>query len=154
MAVSYPQINGVRHAWSSVELRVDGDIILGITEIDYKASLDPGEVRGAGSAPIAFTLGNSSFEGSLTILLQEFNTLVSKLGAGWMGKAIEIIVSYDESGSGLSTIVDTIQGVRLTSVENSLSASSTDPTVRKLPFKALNILYNGQAATPQAPTPQ
>lgn len=154
MSVSYPMVNGKRHSWASVELRVDSDIILGITEIDYKASLDPGEVRGAGSAPIAFTMGNSSFEGSFSILLEEFNTLVSKLGAGWMGNAIEIIVSYDESGSGLTTIVDTIQGVRMTSVENSLSASSTDPTVRKLPFKALNILYNGQAATPQAPTPQ
>lgn len=152
--VSYPMVNGKRHSWASVELRVNSDIILGITEIDYKASLDPGEVRGAGSAPIAFTMGNSSFEGSFSILLEEFNALVSKLGAGWMGNAIEIIVSYDESGSGLTTIVDTIQGVRMTSVENSLSASSTDPTVRKLPFKALNILYNGQAATPQAPTPQ
>lgn len=152
MAVSYPMINGKRHSWASIELRTDGDIILGFTEIDYKASLDPGEVRGAGSAPIAFTMGNSSFEGSVSFLLEEFNSLVSSKGAGWMGASFEIIVSYSEDG--LTTIVDTIQGVRFTSVENSASSSSTDAVVRKLPFKALNILYNGQAATPQAPTPQ
>lgn len=152
MAVSYPMINGKRHSWASVELRADNDIILGITEADYKASLDPGEVRGAGSAPIAFTMGNSSFEGSISILLEEFNALVQKKGEGWMGQSFELIHSYSEDG--LTTIVDTVQGVRFTSVENSMSASSTDPIVRKLPYKALNILYNGQAATPQAPTPQ
>jgi hypothetical protein len=151
MAASYPQINGVRHAWSSVEIRVAADIILGIPEINYKANLDPGEVRGAGVAPIAFTMGNSNFEGDLSILLEEFNILTTKLGAGWMGQSVEIVVSYDESGSGLSTIVDTLQGVRFTSVENGASSGSTDAIVRKLPFKCLNILYNGQAATPQPP---
>lgn len=147
----YPLINGQRHSWASAEFRVDGDIVLGITEINYKDKLDPGTVYGAGPRPIAFTLGQASFEGDVTILLEEFNTLVTKLGPGWKAAQFDIVVSYDESGSGLSTIVDTLKGCRITDTEAGASSGSTDGLTRKLPLKMLDILWNGVSAIPAQP---
>ncbi len=147
----YPLTNGVRHSWASVEIRVSDDIVLGITEINYKDKLDPGIVKGAGVRPIAFTLGSAEFEGDMTILLEEFNTLVTKLGPGWKAVQFDIIVSYDESGSGLSTIVDTIKGCRITDTEAGATSSNTDGTTRKMPFKCLDILWNGVSSIPDQP---
>lgn len=152
MATGYPLVNGVRHSWASVEIKADDDIILGITEINYSDTLDPTEVYGAGPRPIAFTLGRANFKGDFSILLEEFNTLVTKFGAGWKTRQFDIIVTHDESGSGLSTIVDTIKGCRITETENSSTSSNADPNVRKLPFKALDILWNGLSSLPNQAT--
>jgi len=148
MSAPYPLVNGARHSWASVEIKVNDDIILGITECNYKDSLDPTAVYGAGPRPIAFTLGRAEYDGDFSILLEEFNTLIQKLGAGWKSKSFDIIVTHDESGSGLSTIVDTIKGCRITSTESASSSANADPNVRKLPFKALDILWNGLSSLP------
>lgn len=148
MATPYPLTNGVRHSWASVEIKLSDDIILGITEINYKDNLDPSVVRGAGPRPIAFTTGNYEADGDFTILLEEFNTLLQKLGDGWKTQQFDIIVTYDESKSGLSTIVDTLKGCRITSTEGSNSSSNSDPSLRKLPFKCLDILWNGVSSLP------
>lgn len=152
MSAPYPLINGVRHSWASIEIKVNDDIVLGITEINYDDTLDPSEVYGAGPRPIAFTLGKASFKGDFTILLEEFDALIQKLGAGWKAQSFDIIVTYDESGSGLSTIVDTVKGCRITNTEGSNSSANSDATVRKLPFKCLDILWNGLSSLPNQAT--
>lgn len=157
MAVSYAQINGVRHSWSSIEARANGNIILGFTEINYTNTLDPGVVRGAGALPIGHTLGNAEYEGDFSILLEEFNNLVESLGEGWMTVTFDIVVSYDATignvaAGGLSVITDTLRGCRITKVESSNSGGSTDATVRKCTIKPLQILFNGVSAMPTQPT--
>ena len=152
MSAPYPLVNGVRHSWASVEIKANDDIVLGITEVNYKNSLEPSEVMGAGPRPIAYTLGKASFDGDFTILLEEFNAFITKLGAGWQSRAFDIVVTYDESGSGLSTIVDTIKGCRITSTEGAATSANADAIVRKLPFKALDILWNGLSGVPNQVT--
>lgn len=151
-AIPYPLINGQRHSWSSIEIRLNGNIVLGLTEINYSPTLEPGVVRGAGALPIGHTLGNAEYEGDFTILLDEFNALTTALGAAWMTKPFDIVVSYDESASGLSTIVDTLGGCRITKVEAGASADSTDPITRKCTVKYLTLLLNGVSPMPAQPT--
>ena len=157
MSIAYPLIGGVRHSWSSVEIRVAGQVILGITEINYSPALEPAEVRGAGSLPIALTLGNASFEGDFTILLEEFNSLATALGDGMMAVSFDIVVAYDATlgnvaSGGLSVIVDTLKGCRITKVEASNSSGSTDASTRKCTIKPMMVLLNGVRATPEQPT--
>lgn len=152
MATPYPLIQGVRHSWASLEIRVAGNIILGLTELNYSPTLDPAVVIGAGSLPIGHTVGRMEYEGDFSILLEEFNALQLQLGPNWMTKPFDIIASYDESGSGLSTIVDTLGGCRITKVEAGASADSTDPIVRKCTIKYLSLLLNGVNPGPNQPT--
>lgn len=151
-AIPYPLVNGQRHSWSSLEIRVAGNIILGLTELNYSPTLEPGVVIGAGSLPIGMTVGRAEYEGDFSILLEEFNSLQLQLGPAWMTKPFDIIASYDESGSGLSTVVDTLGGCRITKVESSASADSTDPIVRKCTIKYLTLLMNGVSPMPNQPT--
>lgn len=157
MAVAYALLNGVRHSWSSVELRVNGLIILGCTEVNYSPKLEPGVVRGAGSLPIAHTLGNAEFEGDFTILLEEFNELLTQLGQGAMAQTFDIVCSYDATlgnvqSGGLSVITDTLQACRITSIEATNSSGSTDATARKCTVKPLMVLLNGINVMAEQPT--
>lgn len=156
-AIQYPLINGTRHSWSSIEFRANGTVILGCTEINYSPKLDPAVVRGAGSLPIALTLGNAEFEGDFSLLLEEFNNLVTALGDGFMAVPFDITVSYDATlggvlDGGLSVIVDTLQGCRITSVESAASSGSTDAIVRKCAIKPMAVLLNGVNPMAQQPT--
>jgi hypothetical protein len=97
-------------------------------------------------------VGKAEFEGDFSIYLEEFNTLVTKLGPGWKAVSFDIVVSYDESGSGLSTIVDTLKGCRITDTESAATSANADASVRKMPFKCLDILWNGVSAIPAQPS--
>jgi hypothetical protein len=46
MAISYPRINGLYFDWSSIEINIDGDVVVGVKEITYSDTTEPGEVRG------------------------------------------------------------------------------------------------------------
>jgi hypothetical protein len=153
MSAPYPLVNGFRHAWSSIEIRAAGNIIKGVTEINYAPSLEPGIVYAAGAEPIGRTLGQSKYEGDMSILLEEFNDLVTALGDNWMTVSFDVIVSHDASGSGLSVIQDTLRGCRITEVENGSSATSTDATVRKCTLSIMRILMNGVAPGPDTTAP-
>lgn len=157
MAIPYPLVNGVRHSWSSIEIRAAGGIILGVTEINYSPTLDPAVVRGAGSLPIGHTLGNAEFDGDFSILLEEFNSLMTLLGSGAMTIPFDIVVAYDPSlgtvaTSGMSVIVDTLQSCRISKIENTASSGSTDALVRKCTLKYLGLLLNGVSPLPTQPT--
>lgn len=157
MPTAYPLINGVRHSYSSIELRINGSVILGCTEINYTTKLEPSVVRAAGALPIGLTLGNADFDGDFSLLLQEFNDMIIALGPGAMTIPFDIVVAYDASlgnvlSGGLDVIVDTLQGCRITNIEASNSGGSTDATVRKCTIKPTMILLNGIALTPEQPT--
>ena len=157
MAIAYPLINGVRHSFSSVEIRLNNSIVLGITEINYTPTLDPAVVRGAGALPIALTLGNAEYDGDFSILLEEFNQLQTQLGEGMMVVAFDIVISYDATignvpDGGLSVIVDTLKGCRITKIEHGASSGSTDAIVRKCTIKPMDILLNGLRVGPEQPT--
>jgi hypothetical protein len=157
MAIPYPLINGVRHSWSSVEIRVANQIVLGITEINYSPALDPAVVRGAGALPIGLTLGNMEYDGDFSILLEEFNALQTVLGDGMMTVPFDIVPAYDATlgnvqSGGLSVIVDSLLGCRITKIEAAASSGSTDALVRKCTIKYLDLLLNGLRVGPTLPT--
>ncbi len=157
MSVSYPLINGVRHSWAEIEIRVANQIVLGITKIDYTDKMDPVAVRGAGPNIIAFTNGMQETGGAMTILLEEFNTLVnalSDIATAWKLVPFNIITTYDGSQSGLSTIVDTVIGCRISEVKpGTTEAGSADPITRELSLFHMGVLWNGKLGSPPTPSP-
>lgn len=155
MSLAYPLLNGVRHSWASVEIRVANKIILGCTKIDYSGKLEGQPVRGAGSRIIGWTTGIQENTGALTILLDEFTTLVRELqliNRAWQLAMFDIIATYDESSSGLQTIVDTIEGVRVSEVKiGTTEAGTADPTTRDLSLTVTNVKWNGIDGLPAQP---
>lgn len=157
MALRYPLINGQRHSWAEVEIRVANSIILGVTKIDYSDKLDPALVRGAGPNIIAHTVGIQETSGSITLLLEEFNVLVEelqKINSAWKLAQFPIIVTYDNSGSGLSVVQDTIIGCRISEVKvGTTEAGSADAITRECSLFHLGVQWGGKLGSPAFPSP-
>ncbi len=156
MGIQYPLVNGFRHSWSSLEVRLAGDITLGCTEINYSVKTDRGYVRGAGAIPLGQTLGNFTFEADLSILEAEFNQFMLTLGFQAMTNFWDIVVSYDAGiglldGSALPVIQDTIQQATITEISGAQSSGSSDALVRKITLMPSGILWNGLTLTPDIP---
>jgi hypothetical protein len=157
LAIQYPLVNGFRHAWSSCEIRLAGDITLGCTEINYSIKTDRAYVRGAGALPIGQTLGNFTYEADLSILVAEFDQFMTLLGPQAMTQFWDIVVSYDAgvgliNASPLAVIQDTIQQATITEISAAVSSGSADGLVRKITLMPSGLLLNGVAATPDQPT--
>lgn len=138
--ISYPLVNGVRHEWSSIEIKLGTDIYLGVKEISYKHGMKPKKVYGTHPQPIGRTRGVYEPEASITLWFAEANKLRKKLGAGFFETPFDITVSYSENG--FDTVVDLIQGARIVSDDMSPSQGE-DPIEVKFELDVMLILANG-----------
>ena len=154
MAIPYPLINGVRHSWSSVEIKVAGQTFGGVQEVNYGFKLDAATVYGQGSQPIGTTTGKGSFTADMTMLLEEYDAMVSALGPAYATAFFDLQTSYSDEGfveSGLSTVVDTVKSCRITEVAASASNGSTDALTRKITLLPMQMFLNGVSPMPNQP---
>lgn len=138
-----PLINGIVYDHSSIEANIKGVRYLQLTEINYKHSLEPGELRGAAAKVLATTRGKYSAEGDFSLSKQDGQQLIADLGNGYMAKYFPIVLNYSEAG--LDMITDRLQGCRITNVET--GSSGTDATMLKFSIFIQNLLLNGVDAT-------
>jgi hypothetical protein len=138
--MDYPLVNGTRHEWSSIEVKVKGAIVIGLKEVAYNDKLEPTKVYGAHAQPLGRTRGVYLAEGSITLLLDEANTLIQALGDGFKETVFDITIAYSEGGA---TITDEMIGCRVKSVDQSLSQGA-DGTVRKFDLDVMYIVWNGK----------
>ncbi len=140
VAVAYPLVNGVYHAFASVEIKFDGNIYVGVKAVNYSDSLTPTKVRGTSSEPIGRTRGDYDADGDIELYKQQAHQLLQALGNGYKEKVVNITVTYSENG--LDTIVDEIIGARIEKVEQS-NSQSPDPTTQKFTLNVMKILMDG-----------
>lgn len=139
---TYPQVNGNRYDFSSVEFNLRGRTYVGIKEIQYSDELEPGDVRGTLPQRVGRTRGEYKTEGSCTMYRQEFDELVADLGDGFGEVPFDAVVTY--ANDGQPTITDKLVGCRIKKAENSHS-QGTDPLEVKLDLDFMYLLRNGKA---------
>lgn len=142
MAISYPLINGTRHEWSSIELKLNGKIYVGVSSINYSAKLEPTKVYGVSPEPIGRTRGVYSAEGSIEMYLAEYNALLTDLSAlgGLMEVSFDAVVAYSEAD--FDVITDEVIGCRIKNIDASQSQGA-DPLKRKLDLDIMKIKFGG-----------
>lgn len=143
--MQYPLINGKRYSFSSIDFRIGFISVLGISEISYSSSIEPGVVRGTHPQILGYTKGEYSCEASISIYKEEWNEAIAPLallGGGGILEAIipAITVTYAEQGN--ATWTDVLIGCRISSIEDSVS-SGTDPATVTVSLMPLYIEYNG-----------
>lgn len=138
--VQYPLVNGVYHAFASVELKWNGTIYVGVKSINYKQSLTPTKVKGAHAEPIGRTRGDLEADGDIELYKQQAFQLLSDMGAGYMEKVLGATVTYSENG--LDTITDELLQVRIQEVDQS-NSQGVDALTTKFTLNIMKILYNG-----------
>jgi len=140
MAIIYPLINGVAHDWSSCEISINNDIVLGIKEISYSDSLEPGEVRGTHAQRLARTRGTYKCEASIELYLEQANAFLAKLGTGFYETEFNIVVNFQDTG--VSLIKDTIYNCKLKKIEK--GGGGSDAITRKFDLDPTYLILNDQ----------
>lgn len=151
--LSFPEINGLRHDWSSIELKANSQLFMGIKSIDYEWTREVALVRGFSPDPLGQTRGTNTFGCSIELYLAEWNLFLSQLGNGFGDTFFSIQISFAENG--FDQITDQVLGSRLVGIAASMSQGS-DPLTRKAKFQPTKIKYQGfdDLATPLAAPPQ
>ncbi len=138
--ISYPLINGVRHSFSSIELKLKGQIFVGFKSINYSRTRSRAFVRGNHPDPIGKTQGENEYSADCELYLAEWNKFQKDLGAGYGDLPFEVFVTY--SANGFDTIQDVIRGCTMDSTEAS-NAQGPDASIRKFDMNPLKILFDG-----------
>lgn len=141
----YPLINGVRYSFASIEADVAGRTVLGMKEIAYTETLEPGEVRGTGSQLLGRTAGDYSVEPSMTMYREEWDDLLDALGEGYLRKSFDVKVTYADEGAPTKT--DRLVGCRIKSVEQS-NSQGTDALEVKLDLHCMYLVRDERAGIP------
>lgn len=145
--IAYPLINGVRHSFSSIELKLNGQIFLGFRSINYSRTRSRSFARGNSPDPLGKTRGENEYSADCEVYLAEWNLFQSQLGAGYGDVFFQVLVTYTENG--FDSIQDVLNGCTMDSTEAS-NSQGPDPLVRKFNLSPVKILFNGidDLATP------
>jgi hypothetical protein len=138
--VDYPLISGVRHEWSSVEIRLKGDIYIGVKSINYTDDLKPTKLYGTHPKPIGRTRGQYNCSASIEMYTAEASKFRAVLGPGYKEVEFDIVVSYVESG--FETITDGIFGCRIVKDQGGGSAGAADGLSVPWDLDPMNIVWN------------
>jgi hypothetical protein len=138
--ISYPLLNGVRHSFSSIELKINGVIYQGFKSINYNRTRTRGMARGNSPDPLGKTRGENEYKADCELYLAEWNLLQAGLGAGYGDVSFTVICSYTENG--FDVITDELQGCTLDD-SDAANSQGVDPTVRKCTLSPIKILFNG-----------
>jgi len=139
----YPQVNGNRYSWASVEIAIGSLRFKGFKGIEYSNNLEPGEVRGTGPQKLGRTRGDLKPEASFEIYKQEYYLLIAALavnGAGFMETEFGIVVSYSDRNQPI--ITDEIIGCRIKKPAHS-GSQGTDAMVVKVDLDIMMVIENG-----------
>lgn len=145
--IQYPLVNGVRHSFASIELKLNSQIFVGFKSINYTRTRNRSLVRGNSPDPLGKTMGENEYSADCELYVAEWNLFQELLGPGYGDVFFQVLVTY--SANGFDTIQDVINGCTMDSTEAS-NSQGPDPTIRKFDLKPLKILFNGidDLATP------
>ncbi len=141
---NYPLINGLEHDHSSVEIDIAGTIYLGVKELTYSDSREPGIGRGSGTAKKLFrTRGEYDAEGTLVMWRTQARELIAALqviadadGLGWMEASCNITIT--ERSPGATDLTTKLLGCNLISREGG-STQGTDPNEMSFDLDIMDI---------------
>jgi hypothetical protein len=142
-ALTYPNINGHRFSPASCEITIAGFRMLGVLDLTYSDSLEPGRVPSNGTPmDIGRTVGKQKPTASMTLLKLEWVALIKRLGKGFGERPFLVGVSMFEPGPNPPSF-DEIVGCRITKPEITIAATSTDAIAVKVEMDPMYIKYDG-----------
>lgn len=145
MPPKYPDVNGVRTSWASIEFGLDGLPITGIESINYRDPLEKGAVYGSTSKKQGRTRGQLAPEGDMEILQADWlHILLPRITQngkyGFSELAFPVKCAYAERLSPADVVTDRIQGVVFHSPEVS-NSRSVDAIKIKVTFDVMEIIW-------------
>jgi hypothetical protein len=138
--IQYPLVRGVRHGFSSIELKMNGLLFVGFKSINYSRKRTRGMVRGNSPDPLGKTRGENEYSGDCELYLAEWNLFQQNLKAGYGDVLFDVLVTYGENG--FDTITDELLGCTFDS-SDAANGQGSDPLVRKIDLTPIKIKFGG-----------
>jgi hypothetical protein len=130
---SFPQVNGYKHSWAGIRIKKGPEDVFGFRKISYKQSRERSKVYGHGVQALGRTRGRHDCEGSMSLLMEQWQDFKAGLGDGYMDKSFDLVVQREEIGNErifsdelISCMIDEVsyddsEGTDATEVELTLS---------------------------------
>lgn len=125
--------NSREYQWSDIHAMIGGRPIERLRGVRYKVSQEKEAVYGSGDEPVAIQCGNKAYEGEVSMLRSEYETLSAAGGGTVLGLQLDIVVCYGNPAKGDVLITDKLIGCQFTEEENSMSQGDKNEEIT-LPF--------------------
>ena len=107
-------INGREYEWADLTLILAGRDVIGIRGAEYGPKQDKEHLYGKGNEPLSIQRGNKTYEGTLTVLQSELETL-KLLGRGTILRLnLNAVFAYGNPSEGDVMTVDKLFGIQFT----------------------------------------
>lgn len=127
-----------QYEYSDITVAIGGRVITGLRGIKYTSKQEKEAVYGKGNEPMYIQKGNISYEGEVTLLQSELETLRLAGKGSVLGLRLDAVVAYGNPSKGDVLIVDKIRGIEFT--EDSKEMKQGDKFMEvTLPFICLRI---------------
>ena len=138
-------INGRQYEWADISLILGGRDVVGLRGIKYKEKQEKELLYGKGNQPLSVQKGNRAYEGEITLLQSELETLklLARQQTGRssvLGLNLNAVVCYGNPLHGDAMITDRLYGIQFTEEEKSMAQNDGKMEIT-LPFICTDIQY-------------
>ena len=127
-----------QYEYSDITVAIGGRVITGLRGIKYTSKQEKEAVYGKGNEPMHIQKGNISYEGEVTLLQSELETLRLAGKGSVLGLRLDAVVAYGNPSKGDVLIVDKIRGIEFTEDGKEMKQGDKFMEVT-LPFICLRI---------------
>lgn len=129
-----------QYEWADLSFNLAGRDLTGFRAIKYKSKQEKELLYGKGNEPLSIQKGNKSYEGEVTLLRSELETLRALGGGSVLGLHLDGVVAYGNPSRGDVITTDKIFGLEFTEDGNELKQGDKQEEIT-LPFIALQIKF-------------
>lgn len=130
--------NSRQYSYADITLELGGRIVTGARGVKYDSKMEKELVYAKGNEPQHIQRGNISYEGEITILQSELETLRQLGGGSVLNLRLDANVVYGDPAKDDVLVVDKIRGLEFTEDAKELKQGDKFMEVT-LPFIALRI---------------
>lgn len=134
------RINGRQYEFADLTLILGGRDIVGFRGIKYGEKQEKEPLYGKGNRPVSIQKGNISYEGEITLLQSELETLLAAGRGSILNLSLNAVVCYGNPAQGDVLITDKIVGLQFTESVKEFKQGDKNAEIT-LPFVCLGIEY-------------
>lgn len=128
-----------QYEFADLVLVLGGKTITGFRGVKYSAKQEKELLYGKGAEPLSIQKGNRSYEGELTLLQSELETLIANSpDASILSLQLDAAVCYGNPTKGDVMITDILQGIQFTEESKEIKQGDKNMEIT-LPFIFLRL---------------
>lgn len=133
------QFSSREYEFCDIHVILGGRDITGLRGIDYTSKQEKELLYGRGCKPHSVQRGNKSYEGTVTLLQSELETIELSSGGDILDVQVDIMVTYGDPSKGDVLQTDYLKGCEFTEVPKGMKQGDKF-SEHALPFVCLDVI--------------